>query len=99
VKKRKTLTPFLLGVIMGFFISKKAKTSTKEFARLHGLTSPLRFLHGYFYLKWPKTYVSIFRTGGKIYELILFFQLIRRKDSLKVPITARSSSLRTLSLL
>jgi len=83
VKKRKTLIPFLLGVIMGFFISKKTKTSTKEFARLHGPTSPLRFLHGYFYLKWPKTYVSIFRTGGKIYELIPFFSVNSAKRQLK----------------
>jgi len=83
VEKKKALTSFLLGVATGFFISKKAKASTKEFAKLHGPTKPLKFLHGYFYMRWPKAYVFIHRIGGKIHEIILLNSVDLAKRQLK----------------
>lgn len=73
----------MLGFFAGFSIFKGTKPSTIKFAKLHGPSRPLKFLHGYLYMRWPKNYVSIYRVGGRLYEFIKPSQASLLKKHLK----------------
>lgn len=58
---RRSILPFIGGLVAGYIgarLYSNCKASTKEFAKLH-LRSPLQFLHGYVYFRWPEFYLGI----------------------------------------
>jgi len=60
---RRSAFPFIGGLVAGYIgacLYFNCKASTKESAKLH-LRSPLQFLHGYVYFRWPEFYLGIIK--------------------------------------